>query len=133
MLNIIAMRKNSSNIFLKKIMMILFLFIVSVDVLIDYVEILSGDYSFEVQTLELHAPNQLRSLDDITSACYYSQFNNESEDDDYESKYHILTVLSRIKYSNYIDFVIYHRVLNSNFPHKEFSAFHEYNIPPPIV
>ncbi len=127
------MKKILSKVILKRMMMILFLFIVSVDVLIDYVEILSGDYSFEVQAVELHAPNQFRSLDDITSAFYYSQFKNESEGDDYESKYHILTVLSRIKYSNYINFVIYHRVVNSDFPYKEFSAFQEYNIPPPIV
>jgi hypothetical protein len=128
-----VMKKILSKVFLKRIMMILFLFIVSLDVLIDYVEILSGDYSFEVQTVELHAPNQFRSLDDIASACYYSQFNNESEEDDYESKYHVLTVLSYIKYNRYISYAFYSRSINSSFSHKEYNAFQEYSIPPPVV
>ncbi len=127
------MKKSPLKSILKKIAMFLFLFIVSLDVLIDYVEIISGDYSTEIQTLELHAPNQFQSLGDNASQFYYSQFNSESEGEEYESKYYILAVLSYIKYSNYLDFVVYHRAVHLNFLHKEYNAFQEYSIPPPLA
>jgi hypothetical protein len=111
-------------------MMLLFILIISFGVLIDYVEILSGEYNFEVQVTQIHSPKVFQSSD-ITLAFYYSQFNNESEDDN-EAKYNnSLTILSRVEHSIYVNLVSYRLSVNRFFHQTKLKPFHEYNIPPP--
>ena len=122
----------SSFTLFKMILVSLFTFIVALNLVKDYVEIFHCEYSFEIQTSRISSPKVYRYLNNTTSVFYFSENNDETEDD-YESNYHNLTILARTDYKNYMNFVIYRRSVNSYFLHNEFSCYHEYSLPPPVV